>query len=538
MATTQRLGGYEITNVTNQVAGKYFDRPTLLAQLNGDIKHYGTFLGYVQALNQMTLRSTPIFDFASASTIFVPWMETEIRYKNRYDLPKLRIRAEHTGDEDRGADKDVFQLEIGDGSAFGRLDVGHSFKTKMYGGGQEYRVVTKGGKVGAGFLYGVQLVTNDRKEVVDKSQIKPGLAIVLTDAPIGMYDESAPGIASGYGEQTLGLRLGSRRALNVKLHASAQGVRIDKMTGDKTGEISSYIEGKLRTKGNPIQQFNGATGAFSSYVENLMTSELLRLQEMALQFGNDGNFDDQNGYNNVKSAGLIPLLESGSMIDVTNWGLGDLRNIGLTFGGNRPDIDPRVRRFKIKGGRGMQMMIFDTMNKYAGSLIQLSGLRTNTDKIGVVSGTDPLNLKVGMQFTEFFLNDVGWFEVEYLPALDVNYGIGANQFAGRYPDSSYMALVFDVTSTDFTNVFEMSKNVKYNEGFNQNQNIYLIKDETLPGVKTSVKNGRTSPYAIKQGNNNIVSTLFDGCEIFTETSATLSVADATRALIARPTLIG
>ena len=86
---------------------------------------------------------------------------------------------------------------------------------------------------------------------------------------------------------------------------------------------------------------------------------------------------------------------------------------------------------------------------------------------------------------------------------------------GGHPKFSYTCMITDVTQESASNAFKPSKDVDFATGYDNKSNIYLVRNQGLPGVKTTYVNGRTSPYGIN-GKGQVASSLFDGYTVFME----------------------
>jgi len=89
----------------------------------------------------------------------------------------------------------------------------------------------------------------------------------------------------------------------------------------------------------------------------------------------------------------------------------------------------------------------------------------------------------------------------------------------------------DVTETTATNAYEPSKGVEFATGFDNKANIYLVKNQGMPGVKYTYINGRTSPYPISAGKGSVASSLYDGYTAFLEEQSSVWLRDPGRSVL-------
>jgi hypothetical protein len=102
---------------------------------------------------------------------------------------------------------------------------------------------------------------------------------------------------------------------------------------------------------------------------------------------------------------------------------------------------------------------------------------------------------------------------------------------GGLPKFSYTSMIMDVTETTATNAYTPSKGVEFATGFDNKANVYLVKNQGMPGVKYTYINGRTSPYPVAAGKGSVASSLYDGYTAFLEEQSSIWLRDPGRSVL-------
>ena len=156
----------------------------------------------------------------------------------------------------------------------------------------------------------------------------------------------------------------------------------------------------------------------------------------------------------------------------------------------------------------------------------------NNDTLPIIKGKDVYNLEAGYRFGKVFLSGFGHLSFEHNPALDSEYNRQMDEDRiGGLPKFSYTSMIFDVTKTASTNAYTPSKNVEFATGFDNSANIYLVRNQGMPGVKYTYVNGRTSPYPVLAGKGQVASSLFDGYTAFLEEQSSVWLRDPGRSVL-------
>lgn len=530
-----------------RMAGNFADENKLLNLLSGTEGVQRQHLGILSLFNQMQLVSTPFLKMTELekNTLYVNGDDGEFTFDVHYTLEMPTIREDLTGDNQRpGIDQQPFEVLIGDGNLDPIFGVNQLITADLRDG-QNFEVVSVGERIADGFVYKLRLVTNDRNEYVDKKWLKPGTQLFSVGSLIGKYDEIAPGVNQSAGFIRLLHKIGAKRAVMMQMHGSAQRLKLENISGVGdpnafAATVAPYLDPK-----NP--EFMAAIGynngqgkvdrskpvSFVPMVEVMLYKELMLQAERQLMYGQGGVSQDKRNNYKIASQGLYQQMKNGNWLQIPKYSLDLIRGVFSQIFKNRPDIADVDRYLHFQCGRGAVNELTRICTE-AGVMTAnaLGTVLINNDKTPVITGKDVYNLKSGYRFTQVFLSGFGHLSFEHNPALDSEYNRTMDEERiGGLPKFSYTSMIFDVTQTSSTNAYTPSKGVEFATGFDNKANVYLVRNQGMPGVKYSYVNGRSSPYPVSAGKGQVVSSLFDGYTAFLEEQSSVWLRDPGRSVL-------
>lgn len=527
-----------------RVAGNFTDENKIMNLLSGGEAVNRTHLGILSLFNQFQLINTPLMNMTelSKNTLYVNGDDGEFTFDVPYTLEMPTVKEDLTGDNAKpGIDGQSFEVLIGDGN-LDPIFAKNQIITADLRDGQNFIVREVKQRIGEGFIYVLALITNDRNEYVNKKYLQPGVQYFSVGSSIGKYDEFFPGINQGAGFMRLLHKIGNKRGVEMTITGAAQRLKIDSMKGmddSFAATVAPYLDPKNPNFMQAIGYNNGqgkidytkGVSVVPMY-EVLLYKELMLQAERALMWGQGGTLQDQRNNYKIVSQGLYQQMKAGNWITVPRYTKDVLISLLSQVFKNRPDIADVDRYIHFQGGRGAVnefTRIFGQEGAYTANAI---GTVLDNSSLGIVKGKDAYNLEAGYRFTKVFFPGFGHISIEHNPALDSEF----NRFMdeeriGGLPKFSYTAMVMDVTDTNSTNAFKPSKDVKFATGFDNQSNVYLVKNSSMPGVKYTYINGRTSPYPVSVGKGQLASSRFDGATIIMEEQSAVWLRDPGRSIL-------
>lgn len=551
LGTFKNLGNnVVIQKMDYSLAGNFTDENKLFNLLGGTESTQRHHLGTLNLFNQMQLINTPLLNMTelAKNTIYVNGDNGEFTFDVPYTGEMPTVKEDLTGDNQKvGIDGQTFEVLIGDGKLDNAFGVNEHITANLRDG-QEFEVVEVGQKTGEGFIYKLKLVTFDRDEYVDKRWLAPGTQYFSVGSSIGAYDEQAPGVNFTAGSMRLLHKIGSKRAVEMAITGNAQRLKLEGIKGlmpdlseSFTGAISKYLDPKnpefLMAIGvnNGLGKIDPNKGvSVVTMLEVLLYRALMLQTERQLMYGRGGQGVDQRNQYKLTADGLYHQMKLGNWVKIPKYTKDVITGILSQVFKNRPDIADVDRHITFQGGRGAVIELTRIFTQEGAAIAQTLGAVLNNASLGggIVQGSDAYHLKAGFRFTEIFLAGFGHVKIEHNPALDSEFSRAMDEERiGGYPKFSYTCIVMDVTDESATNAYSPSKDVKFAQGFDNKANIYLVKNEGLPGIKYSYQNGRTSPYPVSAGKGNVVSTMFDGYKCFLEEQSSIWLRDPGRTIL-------
>lgn len=528
-----------------RMAGNFADENKLLNLLSGTEGVQRQHLGILTLFNQMQLVNTPLLNMTelNKNTLYVNGDDGEFTFDVPYTLEMPTVREDLSADIERaGIDGQPFELVIGDGNVDPVFGVNQIITSDLRDG-QNFIVLEVGSRIADGFVYKLRLVTNNREEYVDKRWTKPGAQFFSVGSAIGKYDEQAPGINQSAGFIRLLHKIGAKRAVEMTIHGSAQRLKLDNISGvgDPNGfarTVAPYLDPKSPNFMAAIGYNNGQGKvdrskpvSFVPMVEVMLYKELMLQAERALMWGQGGVLQDQRNNYKIVSQGLYQQMKAGNWLQIPKYSLDLIKSVFSQIFKNRPDIADVDRYLHFQCGRGAVIELTRIFTEAGLQIVNALGVVIDNSSLKILKG-DAYNLEAGFRFGKVFLSGFGHVSLEHNPALDSEYNrVMDEPRIGGLPKFSYTSMIMDVTQTESSNAYQPAKGVEFATGFDNSANIYLVRNQGMPGVKYTYINGRTSPYPVSAGKGQIASTLFDGYKSFLEEQSSIWLRDPGRSVL-------
>lgn len=550
--TIQNFGNNLVVKKTDyRLAGTFTDENKLVNLFGYDNVKGDNYMGIFSVFNQWSTVNVPLLkrSIMEKNIIYTNGTVGSLTFDMPYRLEGITIKSDLTEDIPYpGIDGSIFEIHLGDGSQDSVLQVGDRITADYYDG-QNLIIREVVGKLGEGFKYKVQLVTNDKTEYFNKSELAVSTQFFKVGHTAGEFSEYGSGPSQGFGMMQLQHRLGGRRMLEYTITGDAQRLEIDgfaKIGGfdfdlktlNKYGDLSDAMNGGYVVMGQNDGRGNIKKGTLSwiPFIEVMLHNELARLEELDLTFAQGGTVTGARNKTEVVGEGLYQQMKRGNWRQFPKYSRQAVIDTFQQAYRNRPDIPDYMRYFKLEGGRGavqeLQKIFNDELNRTAN---QFGGI-TNADQLGVVKKLGEVNgissLFAGYRMQKVFISGVGTIEIEHNPAFDATQSRVMDQpMIGGLPKRSYTSCIFDLTDQESTSAAKMTGDVEFAKGMDTGANIYLVKNKRFPGTKITHINGRTSPYPVTAGGGNVASTRFDGYTQLLENQSNIFLKDPTRSVL-------
>ena len=354
-------------------------------------------------------------------------------------------------------------------------------------------------QVGENFKHWVLYGTNDKSKWFPKDKLKPGIAYLKVGHIIGEHETDASTITmqrNPSGTITCEYLLGDPRMVETSYTSKASRMSSpglssfsEKMRDDVQRQLDAMggkaaammYWGKLGLDGKSIKP---STVKIGTTLEYLSLMELARMEAYSLLFAKAATIRTATGTKSINE-GVWHQLRRGKLIKYSRPG-------GITFNQiheaasyiyKNSNIPIMERKIKFKVG---SMAWANLMLLFREEVVQqLTGLPSNllgsdaTIK-GVITG-DLQNLHMNaIRFKSVIVPGIGHIEAEldetldYQPLADRR---SADFYGHGFAHTSYSMVIWDATSTEYTNVETKVKGANLVEGGTKSANIYYIKPE-------------------------------------------------------------
>lgn len=535
--------------------GIFTDSNYLLNLFGDDIR--STHMGVLSAWNQWSLISTPLLSMTELqkNVIYTNGDDGELTFNMPFQLDGVTVKEDLTEDiEFPGRDGQVFEILLGDGSLEPTFQVGTRI-TADFRDGQNLYIVEVGSALGQGFKYKVKLVTSDKNEWFDKRYLAVGTQFFRISGTSGEFTEHFPGINNSFGMMKLKHQLGGRRGVEYTITGNAQRLNLSLKQNNLKGwdgsipsltpnDPSFYMvigEGKF-DGGKPVmgkdgtQKIKPGTETWLTYADAMILKQLMLDEELDLMWARGGVIQGARGKSQIIGEGLYQQMKKGNWATLPRYSRQALMNVFGQVFRNRPDIPDYKRKFKLQGGYGamieLQRIFSEELNRtanQAGAVLQAADLGI-VKKVGEVNGI--AELSSGYRMNSVFIPGMGTITFEHNPAFDSQFSRTEDEpFIGGQPKHSYTSAIFDVTDENYTNAAQVTSQVEWAKGVDTGANVYLVRNQAMPGTKVTYLPGRTSPYAPSAGRGNIAVSRFDGSTTIMENQSNIWLKDPTKSIL-------
>jgi len=550
--TIQNFGNNLVVKKTDyRLAGTFTDENKLVNLFGYDNVKGDNYMGIFSVFNQWSTVNVPLLkrSIMEKNIIYTNGNVGSLTFDMPYRLEGITVKSDLSEDIPYpGIDGSIFEIHLGDGSQDSVLQVGDRITADYYDG-QNLIIREVVGKLGEGFKYKVQLVTNDKTEYFNKSQLAVSTQFFKVGHTAGEFTEYGSGLSQGFGMMQLQHRLGGRRMLEYTITGDAQRLEIDgfaKIGGfdfdlktlNKYGDLSDAMNGGYLVMGQNDGRGNIKKGTLSwiPFIEVMLHNELARLEELDLTFAQGGTVTGARNKTEIVGEGLYQQMKRGNWRQFPKYSRQALIDTFQQAYRNRPDIPDYMRYFKLEGGRGAVQEIQKIFNEELNRTANQFGGITNADQLGLVKKIGEqngiVNLFAGYRMQKVFISGVGTIEIEHNPAFDATQSRVMDQpMIGGLPKRSYTSCIFDLTDQESTSAAKVTGDVEFAKGMDTGANIYLVKNKRFPGTKITHINGRTSPYPVTAGGGNVASTRFDGYTQLLENQSNIFLKDPTRSVL-------
>lgn len=550
--TIQNFGNNLVVKKTDyRLAGTFTDENKFVNLFGYDNVKGDNYMGIFSVFNQWSTVNVPLLkrSIMEKNIIYTNGNVGSLTFDMPYRLEGITVKSDLTEDVPYpGIDGSIFEIHLGDGSQDSVLQVGDRITADYYDG-QNLIVREVVGKLGEGFKYKVQLVTNDKTEYFNKSQLATSTQFFKLGHTAGEFSEYGSGLSQGFGMMRLQHRLGGRRMLEYTITGDAQrlqlegsakigGFDFDLSTLNKYGDLSDAMNGGYVVMGQNDGKGNIKKGTLSwiPFIEVMLHNELARLEELDLTFAQGGTVTGARNKTEIVGEGLYQQMKRGNWRQFPKYSRQALIDTFQQAYRNRPDIPDYMRYFKLEGGRGAVQEVQKIFNEELNRTANQFGGITNADQLGVVKKMGEqngiVNLFTGYRMQKVFISGVGTIEIEHNPAFDATQSRVMDQpMIGGQSKRSYTSCIFDLTDQESTSAAKVSGDVEFAKGMDTGANIYLVKNKKFPGTKITHINGRTSPYPVSAGGGNVASTRFDGYTQLLENQSNIFLKDPTRSIL-------
>ena len=550
--TIQNFGNNLVVKKTDyRFAGTFTDENKLVNLFGYDNVKGDNYMGIFSVFNQWSLVNTPLLkrSIMERNIIYTNGNVGSLTFDMPYRLEGLSVKSDLTEDVPYpGIDGSIFEIHIGDGGMDSVLQVGDRITADYYDG-QNLIIREVGSRLGEGFKYKVQLVTNDKTEYFNKSYLAPSTQFFKVGHTAGEFSEYGTGVSQGFGLMSLQHRLGGRRmaeytitgdALRLEITGSAKigGFDFDLSTLNKFGNLSDAMNGGYLVMGQNDGKGNIKKGTLSwiPFIEVMLHNELARIEELDLMFAQGGTVTGARNKTEVVGEGLYQQMKRGNWRQFPKYTRQALIDTFQQAYRNRPDIPDYMRYFKLEGGRGAVQEIQKIFNEELNRTANQFGGITNADQLGIVKKVGETNgianLFTGYRMQKVFISGVGTIEIEHNPAFDaIQSRVMDQPEIGGLNKRSYISCIWDLTDQNSTSAAKVTGDVEFAKGMDTGANIYLVKNKRFPGTKITHLNGRTSPYPVSAGSGSVASTRFDGYTQLLENQSNIFLKDPTRSIL-------
>lgn len=538
---------------------KHTEANTILNATGGDNSRL--FLGLLQQWNDYHILSTPLLKATqlASQVLNTDYFGQELDYLIPYkmDCIKTRERIVDVTVEKVGRGISEFPIVLSD-----QLDPGDEFAIGTVRNGFQLRVsdsakIEPFGK-GDGWVHLVKIATNDPEMYIPSKFLTSGNNVYKLGNRGGERATHASGLSkdrNGAIQQTY--KTGNSEIAishTITSHGDMLGTTLDPKRQAFSG-LFNYSNLSLADANGIMNYFNTEKGkdgkstpvkgtrAWMPFIIDQMLRELALMKESSLTWSNGYSFIGRGDQRVDVPTGFYPQVKQRGHYFTYN----DTKNIvnemismmDQLFPNNGSRMLPKDQRIKFTMGMGALIAAEQAFTEYAFATNKYPIFNTGGGNFASQMFTGDLqNLAYkAPRVTSVQFPGYGWVEIEHNPALDVLDGDQPQQsFTGRYPNSSYMMWVEDITSDKFSNAIPSGASKVVGSGFNSGEaNVVLIQpkgyEDTIsfqPGVGYSPTLNKFLGYSTSA---QIAASDNRGFKVTAITTGEIFIKDASRIII-------
>lgn len=484
------------TRVSPYISGKHTEANSILNSFGNDVNKL--YLGMLKPWNLMQKISTPLISMTELSNnvietpSFGAALDFDVPYKVGY--PKL-IEVIPTGDADRLGINNSFFYVVFDENEFSPGQVITNSKRN----GVQLQVAAKHEVPeepivpynGTYWRMAVKLVTNDPEAFVPLDALTPGMTFIGMAVYSGEFGEEYSGVQNFSRTGIARMRyLTGQSEIGVFHSVTSHGdsFRVESAKSRNAVGVDTYdiAANKMITEFTMVDKATGKNLS-STWVPTIiakMVETLAMQKETAMMW--------QKPYVKTDRTGKKYRVPAGYYYWIKNFGnyqtYSDFEElphmikwiIGYVFSG-RTDIPMNERRITIETGSGGMIELFKWFNEYfkANNQFLIMNDGKNPFLKGMIEGNDVENLSFRQpRFVSAHFPELGKVEIKHNPTFDlVDEDYEQLAYTGAYSNSSYLIMIKDVTSPEYSNRALGAKELDpgYTDTYHNGANVVMVK---------------------------------------------------------------
>lgn len=351
-------------------------------------------------------------------------------------------------------------------------------------------------QVGENFRHYVIYSTQDKAAYFPKDKLKAGIQWMKIGHALAELDTTFSGLSMSTnpaGTITNEFVLGSPRGVETFMTARASNMKAPGLTAfsdtmmDKVQNQLDALGGKNmffigKKKGNGIDAKSMKIGTTLEY---LALMELAMMECHSLLFAKGATIPTANGVKRINE-GAWHQLRRGKLIKYSRPGAISLDQIqeAASYVYKNTSIPVKDRMIKFKGGwfayQNVIQLFREEVLQQLGSLP--AGMLGTDGQLPskVFSGTNDNLTMNAVVITSVMIPGVGKVVIEHDSSLDyqpMSDRVGAGFYGEGMAHTAWSLVMWDVTSSEYSNVTSKVKNASVVEGGNTRANIYYVKPE-------------------------------------------------------------
>jgi len=500
---------------------------------------FTTNMGLIALYNQRRLINTPLINLAGASTMYVNGPEGKFKYQVPYDIGAPVIVENLAKDIAKpGIDGQKFKIKLSENCYTNTDIITYDFSNGI----SLYITEEEIYREGDGWVYTVSIPQKpgSRNSWFPHKYLQPGTEYMKIANVNGEYDTQKSSISLGGGMMDLELQMGGHRSVYHWITGYADMLNVDNGKGEAIRTFSSQYTGQgakgvtwfmnKDRNGNPLPK----TLKWINTIEMLLWQEMMKMEEQDYMWSK-GGIVVGSGQRSVRvNTGLYEQMRNGNRIQYSKLNLSIIEEAvsNLYYNSGVPFEE---RRTQIQVGTGAMIEISKLL---ADDFNNTNPFLTHQSVGGGIMYGDAMNLGYGFRFTSKRFPVAGEVTFVHNQALDNRYNRAQDGLIGEFPIDSYTLLILDVSDGSSTNAVNKARpNVDYrvSNGFNDNNNIVIIKPQGYSDTMWGYEFGTHRPAGMGSIAGMTSSSQRDGYAIWMKGFGTIWLKDATRTVIIEKT---